>query len=313
MPTGLFMINPDFVFDLLLIGLLIGLALAALHAPRLINGVVSFIVFGLLLALTWARLGAVDLALAEGALGAGLVGVMLFAALARSSKESPSVRRPRLYLLVLLMSLVLSALLLVLLAQTILPLAELSPVLPQRVSAELDNSGVSHTVTAVLLNFRAWDTLLELLVLLLALLGVRQLNLPMVSPAPAWPLLVAWSRLLAPLSVLVGGYLLWNGSHAPGGAFQAGALLAAALVMLRLSGLLPRLDWRLWPLRALVLIGLALFTGVAAVGAWLGEGWLVYAQGWQGELILLIEIAATLSIAASLTLLVVGENRELSS
>lgn len=303
------MISPDLLFDLTLIALLLGLAVAAIHAPHLYTAVVLFIVFGLMLALTWARLGAMDLALAEAAIGAGLIGVMLLAALGRSPPETPRSGRP----LQGLASLALGILVLLLLAQAVLPLPPLRSPLPEHVMLALDSSGASHPVTAVLLNFRAWDTLLELVVLLLALFGVRQLRpRPRELPA-AWPLLVAWSRVLAPLAVMIGGYLLWRGSHAPGGAFQAGAVLAAGAVILRLSGLLPNLGWHQWPIRALVLLGVALFCGVAATTAWLGDGWMVYPQAWSSTLILTIEIAATLSIAAALTLLVVGETRELAA
>ena len=44
---------------------------------------------------------------------------------------------------------------------------------PALIAGALDVSGVSHPVTAVLLNFRGYDTLLELVVLLIALAGVR--------------------------------------------------------------------------------------------------------------------------------------------
>lgn len=303
------MISPELLFDLTLIILLLGLATAAMHAPRLYTSVVLFIVFGLMLALTWARLGAMDLALAEAAIGAGLIGVMLLGALGRSSAESaiPASRLQH------LSSLMLGLLALLLLGQAVMPLPDVEPVLPGQVMLALDDSGASHPVTAVLLNFRSWDTLLELVVLLLALLGVRQLR-PRTSALPvAWPLLSAWSRVLAPLAVMVGGYLLWRGSHAPGGAFQAGAVLAAGAVILRLGGVLPRVGWHQWPVRALVLLGVAVFSLVAAAGAWLGDGWLVYPLEWSGGLILLIEIAATLSIAAALTLLVVGDTEELAA
>ncbi|HSM22152.1 MAG TPA: hydrogen gas-evolving membrane-bound hydrogenase subunit E, partial [Rubrivivax sp.] len=43
------------------------------------------------------------------------------------------------------------------------------------VDAQLAASGVAHPVTAVLLNFRAYDTLLESIVLLVALVGVWSL------------------------------------------------------------------------------------------------------------------------------------------
>jgi hypothetical protein len=41
---------------------------------------------------------------------------------------------------------------------------------------QVPNSGVSNPVTAVLLNFRAYDTLMELAVLLVALLGIWSLG-----------------------------------------------------------------------------------------------------------------------------------------
>jgi multisubunit Na+/H+ antiporter MnhB subunit len=205
-------------------------------------------------------------------------------------------------------SLLLVVLVLALLIRAIQPLAESNSVLPGLVDTHLDESGVSHPVTAVLLNFRAWDTLLELVVLLMALIGVRQLGRSGMALPPTWPLLRAWSRMLAPLTIIVGGYLLWRGSHAPGGAFQAGAVLAAGAVMLRLAGLLPAIRWSRWPVRALMLGGVATFALVAAGTHWMGDGWLNYPPGWSKQLILLIEITATLSIATSLTVLVIGEN-----
>lgn len=294
---------PELLFDVSLVLLLLGLAGAALHVRSLYTGIVLFIVFGLMLALTWARLGAVDLALAEAAIGAGLIGVMLLAALARTGPERAS--RPE--LVPLAVSVLAAGLVLALLARTVLPLAEESPVLPALIDQQMDASGVDHPVTAVLLNFRAWDTLLELVVLLLALLAVRQLGRSARAIPVAWPLLRAWSRLLAPLSIVVGGYLLWRGSQAPGGAFQAGAVLAAGAVMLNLAGLLPAIRWGNGPMRALILCGIAVFAVVATTTHWLGAGWLSYPAGWSKPLIVLIEIAATLSIAVSLTVLVIGE------
>ena len=48
--------------------------------------------------------------------------------------------------------------------------------LPRAISDNLVASGVSNPVTAVLLNFRAYDTLLELAVLLTAVLGIFALG-----------------------------------------------------------------------------------------------------------------------------------------
>jgi len=64
-------------FDLLLALALLLTAWRALASPELFRAVVLFIVFGLLMALAWARLAAPDIALAEAAIGAGLTGALL--------------------------------------------------------------------------------------------------------------------------------------------------------------------------------------------------------------------------------------------
>ena len=69
------------LFDLLLAALLLWSALRALTTPELGRAVMLYIVFGLLMALLWARLQATDIALAEAAVGAGLTGVLLLDAL----------------------------------------------------------------------------------------------------------------------------------------------------------------------------------------------------------------------------------------
>jgi multisubunit Na+/H+ antiporter MnhB subunit len=288
--------------------LLLGLGFGALHGRNLYASVLLFIAFGLALALIWARLGAADLALAEAAIGAGLTGVLLFAALARQPgpAELPDITPIRQRLAAAMVVLPL----LIMLVQGFAPLADRTSMLPAAIDRVVPQTGVSHPVTAVLLNLRAWDTLLELAVLLLALLGARQLGPRSLDLAEPWPLLRAWARVLAPLLVLAAGYILWRGASAPGGAFQAGSLLAAGVVLLRLSGLLPRLRWSFAPLRLLVLGGLLVFVAVAISTAWLGEGWLNYPNGSAKCVILLIEAMATLSIAASLSLLVIGDGEE---
>lgn len=308
------MIAADWLFDGALGVLLLMLAAAVLHARQLYTSVVLLIAFGLLLALTWARLGAPDLALAEAAIGAGLTGALLLSALARI--DDAGARRPRTSTVRFWPATLLALLVGLALLRALWPLAQGPLLLPALALEQMPAAGVEHPVTAVLLNYRAWDTLLELMVLLLALLGVRQLQLTRQDIAPPWPLLLAWSRLLAPLALVVGGYVLWRGAFAPGGAFQAGALLAAGAVVLRLNHLLPPVRWDNWLVRVLALLGLAVFLAVGLVLYGLGgtsqdTAWLAYPVAHAGVLILTIEVAATLSIATTLTLLVVGEKEEL--
>ena len=68
------------IFDALLAGMLLWLAWRTLAAPRVFQGIVYFIVFGLGMALVWVRLRAPDIALAEAAVGSGITGALLLAA-----------------------------------------------------------------------------------------------------------------------------------------------------------------------------------------------------------------------------------------
>lgn len=164
------------------------------------------------------------------------------------------------------------------------------------VRAALAVSGVAHEVTAVLMNFRAYDTLLEIAVLWLALLGTRTLATPGGSTLDPGPVLRALAMLLIPFLILFAGYLLWAGAYGPGGAFQAGTLLAAAGVLSALAGYpwvvtLP--DARL---RGLVLLGPVVFVITAAAPMLGGARFLELAPASAHTLILVVESAATISI-----------------
>lgn len=294
------------LLDLMLAGILLGLGWAAVTSPDLKRGVVLFITFGLLLAIIWARLRAPDLALAEAAIGAGLAGALLLSAL-RDAPESESgvrIAAGPIAWLTGLLALALAGLFGWALLTTLS-----RPVpgqLAERVAANLADSGVSNPVTAVLLNFRAYDTLLELAVLLAAALGILALGPARSGYRTGGVVLTSLIRWLVPLLIVTAFYLLWVGAKAPGGAFQAGALLAAVAVLLRLGGDagagLPRPAVQRWLLSGGV--GLFLIVGLAVTAG--GLAFLEYPRAWSGALILLIETAATLSIATALALAYVG-------
>jgi uncharacterized MnhB-related membrane protein len=74
------------ILDVVLCASLLWLAYQTLATADLFKAIVSFMVFGLIMALTWARLNAPDIALAEAAIGAGLTGALLLSTLATLSK-----------------------------------------------------------------------------------------------------------------------------------------------------------------------------------------------------------------------------------
>lgn len=298
------MINPSLIMlpDLLLAVMLIGMAWAALSSNDLRRSVVLFIAFGLLLAIVWARLHAPDLALAEAAIGAGLSGALLLIALRDETDSNLTALKVSQVTrwLVDLFSLIMTVLIGWVLWLTIYvePVERLAPL----ANAMLEHSGVSNPVTAVLLNYRGYDTLLELVVVLAAVLGVMVVGRERRGYRQAGPVFCGLVHWLVPLLIVTAGYLLWIGAHAPGGAFQAGATLAAAGIVLRLAGNdaagLPEGMWLRW----LLVAGIGLFLTVG-LGVTLNDGqFLQYPKAWSGTLILLIENAATASIAAALVL-----------
>src|SRR5690606_22528681 len=132
--------------------------------------------------------------------------------------------------------------------------------LPDRPDAALaeamPRAGVGNPVTAVLLNFRAWDTLLESLVLLTALLGLW-----MLTRAPDWQarlglpqhvraggVMAGFGRVLPPVGLLVGVWLVWAGAERHGGAFQGGTVLAAVGLVAAMAGVIrpPRIGATAW-------------------------------------------------------------------
>jgi multisubunit Na+/H+ antiporter MnhB subunit len=180
--------------------------------------------------------------------------------------------------------------------------------LKTQVFASMEYSGLRNPVTAVLLNFRAYDTLLEITVLFLAVLGVWSLGTLRI-PDPVQPselFLPALLRMLLPVMVVTAGYLLWAGAHLPGGAFQAGAVLGAAGIFLLLTEVRFASIIASWPLRIALAAGVAVFTGVALGTMMLGGHLLEYPRDWAGTLILLIESVAALSIAITLVVLFIG-------
>ncbi|NDV89478.1 DUF4040 domain-containing protein [Aurantimonas aggregata] len=288
--------------------MILAAAASALGMRDRFGAVVFFIVYGVFIALGWLRLDAVDVALAEVALGAGLSGVLLLRANARLPASARIAAGPA----VRIVPVGVAAAVTLMLGWAFLTLPEPAG-LQGAVAANLYASGAENPVTAVLLNFRGWDTLLESVVLLAALIGVWS-----VATNDAWGrrpgltqhalpggVLVSFGRLLPPVGLMIGVYLVWVGSSRPGGAFQGGTVLAAVALLVMMGGLMrppPVVSRRL---RLALVAGPAVFLAVGLVGAVAGT-FLGLRPDIAKPLILGIEAALTLSIATTLALVVVG-------
>jgi uncharacterized MnhB-related membrane protein len=83
------------VFDWVLLLVILVLAWRSLNDRDLFRAVIKFIALGLLLAVAWVRLRAPDVALAEAAVGSGLTGALILAALVRMRKREKAATRSR--------------------------------------------------------------------------------------------------------------------------------------------------------------------------------------------------------------------------
>jgi multisubunit Na+/H+ antiporter MnhB subunit len=288
----------DWLFDGVVAVVLPILAWRVVLAKRLHEAIVLFIALGLLLALAWARLDAVDVALVEAAVGSGLTGALLMSTVAwADAPNHPPSRAPgRAAGRVMLTGLV------VWVGWTATHLPYPSDGLTKVVVENVQRSGAPHPVTAVLLDFRGYDTLMEVAVLFVAALAIRAIQ-PRPSRRERSPsdLLTAFVNVLVPVSVVTAGYLVWEGSHAPGGAFQAGAILAGSGVVLLLTGRGPFLRMSL-STRAALVLGPGVFIGLAIAPLLGGSNLLEYPRAWAGSLLFGLEIALSISIAVILVM-----------
>lgn len=188
-----------------------------------------------------------------------------------------------------------------LLCSTLLSLEKFDPIIDQHIIHHLPDSGVSHNVTAVLLNFRALDTLLEVGVVLLALIAIHTLDphfryKPLSSENTITNTFVA---LLFPLIVLCSFYVLYSGSYQSGGAFAAAALLAGGIIIVRLVK--PRYLSGLQELsmRFVYVSGLLFFVGVGTGTLFFGS-FLEYRNTIATFLIVSIETVLTVSLGVIL-------------
>jgi len=302
-----------FAFEIVLAVLLLAIATWSIAARHAFDAVVVFVVYGLLLAIVWVKLSAVDVALTEAAIGSGLTGALLLGAAGRlRAGGAPAAERPGAILR--LGAAVLSATIAAALAAGVLFLPDPAPTLAPAVAENAAATSLGNPVTNVLIAFRAMDTMLEKVVLLLALVGVWSL-----APDRLWGgrpgprhqadprgVLAFFARLLPPVGIVVGIYILWVGADHPGGAFQGGTILAAMWLLVMLAGLTDTPPVSRRSLRLVLIAGPAAFLIVGLGGLWLGDAFLAYPAVYAKPLILAIEFAMTLTIAVTLGLLLAG-------
>lgn len=127
----------------------------------------------------------------------------------------------------------------------------------------------------------------------------------------ASPIVLLGSRFLSPYIMLFGLYVIFHGHYSPGGGFQGGTLLAASLLLVRISSgrRISRIQFHDYLTTPVAVLGVIIYFGVGLAAIFAGGYFLDYEQlplpGLSGaDLrywgILIIELGIGLTVMAVL-------------
>lgn len=122
------------------------------------------------------------------------------------------------------------------------------------------------------------------------------------------------SRLLSPYIMVFGWYVIFHGHYSPGGGFQGGALLAASILLIRVSGgrIISRLQLQEYLNTPIAVIGVIIYFFTGLVAMLMGGYFLDYGElpipgvepAWLRYIgILIIEVGIGLTVMAILVMI----------
>ncbi|MEB3313218.1 MAG: Na(+)/H(+) antiporter subunit B [Cyanobacteriota bacterium] len=174
------------------------------------------------------------------------------------------------------------------------------------VEAIFKDAGVPNVVAGIILRNRLYDTIFEVIVFTLAIMGVRFLlaNEKLVSQIHQFtdPSTILLARLGATIAAMVGVELALRGHLSPGGGFAAGVAIGTAIGLVTMTSSPDNMEilYQRWQVSTLEKISVLLFILLAVLS--LTTAHLPLDQSWLGQylkdsLIPLLNILVAVKVA----------------
>ena len=313
----------EYLIDIVLLGLLMITGFAIVRMRSLLAVAMLTSIYSLLSALLFVVLDAVDVALTEAAIGAGISTILMLATVALTTDVEKTPRHmPLLPLLVVIATgaaLIYGTLDMPHYGDPAAPAHQhLAPAYLHDTTADI---GVPNVVTSVLASYRGYDTLGEITVIftagagVLALLGyrIRGRN-RQEADASKLVVLRVIAKLFFPLILLFALYVQFHGDYGPGGGFQAGVIFATGFILYALAFGLGNAQ-RVIPhqlLRIMIAVGVLIYAAVGIESMLLGGKFLEYRVLADDPVtgqhlgILLIELGVGITVAAVMLIIYYG-------
>ena len=307
----------------ILLGLLMITGFAIVRMQSLLAVAMLTSIYSLLSASLFVVLDAVDVALTEAAIGAGISTILMLATIALTAdREKPPKHTPLLPLIVVIITgavLIYGTRDMPRYGDPDAPVQRhVAPVYLQETAEQI---GVPNVVTSVLASYRGYDTLGEVTVIftagagVLTLLGYRRRGQTTQSGGSGrLVVLRVIAKLFFPLILLFALYVQFHGDYGPGGGFQAGVIFATGFILYALGFGLGHaqqvIPHRL--LRSMIALGVLIYAGVGIESILLGGQFLEYRVLADDPVtgqhlgIMLIELGVGITVAAVMLIIYYG-------
>jgi multicomponent Na+:H+ antiporter subunit B len=228
------MINNNMSTLIFLIFLVI-ILLKFIFTKKIINIVVLASSFSLISCLIYLDLSAPDVAITEAAIGVSLGGIMTIISL---SYNKTNEMKYSLAKIVMISLLILISIFLTIKIASFFPefglTYKFSPyqVFDYYINNTKEQIGINSISTAILADYRAFDTFLETLVMLIVLIGAMKTSPIIEIPNFSTDFFQQKTiQFIFPIIFILSFYILLNGKETPGGGFQFGAMIASIIIL----------------------------------------------------------------------------------